>query len=255
MIAQHSFRKNYVDSLIDNVRNGHNLHFYALDSFPYDPQETVIIPTIRYPEGLLEKLNPNPSRSLESAIALYEAYPNLTPVLAADRTFWAYLSHVDLFQFVQARYPRVKEENFDNVKYILNHWFLSDDWIVNHPLASLWWSVYLTKDDKNIDIYKYTKFFFKHSAFRSNLLTYTIMRLKDVIFAYFDFLEENPEITNQCFKLRNRFITRHLNKLGGTRLLSTLNREFFTEELNRIRPLILAVTGTVKEENEEDDFV
>ena len=83
-------------------------------------------------------------------------------------------------------------------------------------------------------------------------MQYAIARHKEAIFGYFDFLIENPEITSQWFKARNRFITKHFNKLGGTRLLSTLTRDFFTEELNRIKTQILAVTGTVKDEDDED---
>ena len=57
---------------------------------------------------------------------------------------------------------------------------------------------------------------------------------------------------SQSFKARNRFITKYLNKLGGTRLLSTLSREFFKKELTKIKSQILAVTGTIKDEEEID---
>ena len=253
MIAQRTFKKTYVDVLTDNVRNGYNLDLYGKDTFPYDSNEVVIIPTVRYPEGLLEKMIPTAQSDCESAIALYEAYLNLTPLQASDKAFWTYLTHVDLFEYVQARYPRVKEEGFDNVNYVLNHWFYISDWIKVHPLASLWWYVYLTYDEQSEDRYKYTRIFFSNYEFRTNFVQYSIARHKEALIGYFDFLAENKEIMSQFFKGRNRFITKYLNKLGGSRLLSTLDRNFFKEELTRIKPQILAVTSNSKEDDEIDE--
>ena len=195
---------------------------------------------------------PTPQGDFESAVALFEAYPNLTPLQASDKDFWTYLTHVDLFEYVQYRYPKVKEENFDNVNYVLNHWFYSSDWIKVHPIASLWWYAHLTINDSHKDKYKYTRFFFCSYEFRTNFVQYSIARHKEAVFGYFDFLIKNPEIIEQSFKARNRFITKYLNKLGGTRLLSTLPREFFTSELTKIKPQILAVTGTLKDEDEDE---
>lgn len=251
MIAQRTFKRAYVDTLADNVRNGYNLDLYGRASFPYDSEEVVIIPTLRYPEGLLDKMIPTSQGDYASAIALYEAYPNLTPLQASDKAFWTYLTHVDLFEYVQSRYPKVKEEGFDNVNYVLNHWFYIADWVKVHPLASLWWYVYLTYDETNDDPYKYTRIFFSSYEFRTNFVQYSIARHKEALFGYFDFLLENKEILAQFFKGRNRFITKYLNKLGGSRLLSTLPREFFKHELNRIKPQILAVTTTSKEDETE----
>ncbi|MCH5222936.1 MAG: hypothetical protein J1E82_02755 [Muribaculaceae bacterium] len=254
MIAQRTFKKAYADSLADNVKNGLNLHYYGEDSFPYDSEEVVIIPTVRHPEGLLEKMIPTPHGDFESAVALYEAYKDLSPLQASDRSFWTYLTHVDLFNYVQNRFPKVKEKDFNNVNYVINHWFHGSDWIKTHALASLWWYVFLTIDNNGTDKYKYTKIFFSSHGFRTNFIQYALARHKEAIFGYFDFLMENPDVTTQWFKAKNRFITKHFNKLGGTRLLSTLNRDFFKEELTRIKPQILTVTSTVKDEDDEDDI-
>lgn len=252
MIVQHTFKKAYAESLADDVKNGRNLDLYSQESFPYDPDQVVIIPTLRYPEELKKKMIPTPQGDFESAVALYEAYPNLTPLQASDKAFWTYLTHVDLFEYVQARYPKVLEEGFDNINYVLNHWFYISDWIKVHPLASIWWYVYLTVDNSLEDKYKYTRIFFSNYEFRTNFVQYSIARHKEAVMGYFDFLIQNPEVMAQAFKARNRFITKYLNKLGGTRLLSTLPRSFFTEELTRLKPQILAFTGTVKDDDDVD---
>lgn len=253
MIVQHSFKKAYAESLADDVRNGRNLDLYSQENFPYDPDQVVIIPTLRYPEELKNKMIPTPQGDFESAVALYEAYPKLTPIQASDKAFWTYLTHVDLFEYVQARFPKVLEADFDDKQqYIINHWFAPKDWSCRHPLASLWWFVYQTIDEKSEDRYRYTKIIFRDYGFRTNFAKYSIARHKEAVIGYFDFLIQNPEIMNQSLKARNRFITKYLNKLGGTRLLSTLPRSFFTEELNKLKPQILAVTGTVKDDEDVD---
>ena len=252
MIVQRRFKKTYAEELADRVKNGYNLDLYGKESFPYDKEQVVIIPTLRYPEGLKEKMIPTPQGDFESAVALYEAYPNLTPLQASDKAFWTYLTHVDLFDYVQARFPKVLEDDFDNVNYIINHWFAPKDWSCRHPLASLWWFIHLTIDENSIDKYKYSRIIFSDYGFRTNFAQYSIARHKEAVFGYFDFLIQNPEIIRQSFKARNRFITKYLNKLGGTRLLSTLPREFFTSELTMIKPQILAVTGTLKDEDESE---
>jgi hypothetical protein len=199
-------------------------------------------------------MKPDASADCESAIALYEAYPTLTPLQASDRAFWTYLTHVDLFQYVQARFPKVKEPDFDSIQYVYDHWFCGEDWTWRHPLASLWWFVYQTIDEDSDDKYKYTRFFFTSFGFRTNFSKYSIARCKEAVFGYFQFLMDNPDVTASYLKTRNRFITKYLNKLGGSRLLSSLPRQAFYDELTRIKPQILAITSySLNSEVDEED--
>ena len=52
---------------------------------------------INHPEGLLERLDPSSEGDLQSAIAIYEAYEDITPLFAQQDDLWVYLTHVDLF--------------------------------------------------------------------------------------------------------------------------------------------------------------
>jgi hypothetical protein len=253
MLVQRTFKREYVDELAAAVKNGYELERYAAESFDYDSNQVVIIPTLRYPEGLIDRMIPDASADCDSAIALYEAYPTLTPLQASDRAFWAYLSHVDLFQYVQTRYPKVKEPDFDSIPYVYDHWFCGEYWYWRHPLASLWWFVYLTIDEESTDKYKYTRFFFSNYVFRTNFVKYSIARCKEAVFGYFQFLMDNPEVTASYMKSRNLFITKYLNKLGGSRLLSSLPREAFYNELTRIKPQILAITSYSLSDDVDDE--
>lgn len=253
MLLQRSFKKNYVDSLLDAVRSGQSIELYAGDSFPYDHNQVVMVMGLQHPGNLLDRLEPTPQADFNTAVTLYEAYPTLTPLQATDKSFWTYLTHVDLYKYVQARYPKVKEPGFNNILYVVDHWFCGGDWYWRHPLASLWWFVHQTIDEDSADKYKYTKFFFSSFEFRTNFAKYSIARHKEAVFGYFDFLMENPEVTAQLIKTRNRFITKHINKLGGTRLLSVLPREAFKAELYRIKDDIMAVNVSNTKEYEEDN--
>lgn len=241
MLLQRTFKKNYTESLLEAVRNGQDLDKYGKEHFDYDESQVVMIPNLAYPEGLLDKMIPTTQGDCESAIALYEAYPNLTPLQAADRSFWIYLAHADLFKYVQARHPKVKEAGFNDSQYILNRWFAIKEWDERHPLASLWWFVHQTIDENNSEKYKYTRFLFSNYNFRSHLVGYYFARYKEAMFGYFDFLMDNPEIMSQFFQYRHRFLIKHFNKLGGTKLLSVLPRESFYKELNTIKEKVLAI--------------
>lgn len=254
MLVQRTFKKNYADSLLDTVRHGENLNLYGNDYFDYDPDQVVMIPSLPHPEGLLSKMIPTPQGDFQTAVALYEAYPTLTPLQASDKSFWTYLTHVDLFEYVQNRYPKVKDKDFNNIMYVIDHWFCGSDWYWRHPLASLWWFVHQTIDSEAEDKYKYTRFFLSNYEFRTNLAKYSIARLKEALFGYFDFLIDNPEIMSQYFKPRNRFLTKHLNKLGGVRLLSTLSRTDFYNELLTVKEEVLAINRYTQQDKDEEQI-
>lgn len=252
MLLQRTFKKSYVESLLDDVRNGQNLDLYAKDTFDHDAEQVIMIPNLAYPDGLLDKLVPNTQGDFQSAIALYEAYPNLTPLQASDRNFWIYLAHIDLFPYVQKRFPKVKEEGFDNKQYILDHWFFAQGTIMQ-ALAGLWWLTYLSVDENSSEKYRYTEQIFRDYTMRTNFAQYSFARHKEAVIGYLQFMIDYPDVFGSFFKERNRFVTKHFNKIGGTRLLSALPREYFYNELNRIKNQIIEVTSSASKSNEPID--
>lgn len=256
MLLQRTFKKNYAESLLDAVRNGQDLDKYANDYFVYDQDQVAMIPGVEYPEGLIDKMIPTTQGDLHSAIALFEAYHDLTPLQASDRTFWIYLAHADLFDYVQKRFPKVCEIGFDNKQYILDHWFFAQGTIMQ-ALSGLWWLTYLSVDETAKDNkYKYTEQIFRDYTLRTNFANYSFARHKEAVFGYLQFMIDNPDVFSNFFKDKNRFITKHFNKVGGSRLLSTLPREYFYEELNSISEQILSVTPTSSKSTDilEDTF-
>lgn len=253
MIVQRTFKKAYADALASAVKAGQNLDLYSLPEFPYDSEQVVMIPTLAHPDGLLEQMIPTRQGDFESAVALYEAYSTLSPLLASDRSFWIYLAHVELFPYIQKRFPKVMIKEERTSQYIGSHWFFGDKGFQRHALASLWWFVHLTICEDSEDKYHYTRHFFSNYEFRTNLAQYSIIRHKEFLIGYFQFLIDNPKVMASFFKERNRFITKHFNKLGGTRLLSTLPREAFYSELEKLKPQILQTTKSSESDINQDE--
>lgn len=82
----------------------------------------------------------------------------------------------------------------------------------------------------------------------------TISRHKPFLMGYFQFLIDNPEVMKSYFYEKNIFITKHFNKVGGTRLLSTLPKEYFYEELTNIKSRIQSVTSGKQTQIEDEDI-
>ena len=134
MALQKVFKEAYVEALRSSIDPDN----YAGETFVFDETQVRYMANVHHPEGLQEKMNLD--NLLESAIALYEAYPDLTPLSASKMELWAYLSHVDLFEYMQKRFPAVKDGTADE-KYIKEHWFRSSQGTIRSSLAGLWWSV------------------------------------------------------------------------------------------------------------------
>ena len=70
-----------------------------------------------------------------------------------------------------------------------------------------------------------------------------MLRTKQGLLGILDFLKENPEITDKAFEYRGLFIAKYFNRLGGSKQLSSLPREFFKMELEKIKDIILSITS------------
>lgn len=56
-----------------------------------------------------------------------------------------------------------------------------------------------------------------------------------------EFLLENKEILENSFEMRGRFIANYFNRLGATRELSALPRDFFKKECYNIKNVLESI--------------
>lgn len=237
MALQRTFRPGYSKQLLDEARNGIGISRYSQEEFDYDKSMVLFIQNLETPEFLLEKMNPDDD--LASAKALFEAYKNMSPLQAQDESIWTYLAHADLFPYVQNRNPKVLEKGFSDNKYILEHFFHSFGGLIYHPLAGLWWDVYCTYDPSSENPYKYTDYLFKDYGLRVTYMgRYSLFRNKEEVIGILDFMMENESLFTSHFRQRSRWIMQRFNRIGASRKLISLPRDYYIEELNSLKDTI-----------------
>lgn len=240
MALQKTFKEKYANQLQYEAKHGIGIDRYTKPSFDYDPNQLLMIPTIEQPEGLLDSMDA--SDDLTSAKKLYEAYSKLTPLQASDESFWTYLTHVDLFPYVQKRNDAVLEEGFNDAKYIDNYFFHGFGTLIYHPLAGLWWDVHCTIDESEKNPYKYTDYLFKDYGLRVSYMgRYALFRHKEEVIGILEFLMNNEDVSSEHFRQRSRWISQYFNKMGAVKQLRSLNRDFFYSELVKLKDVILNI--------------
>jgi hypothetical protein len=240
MALQKTFKENYANLLQYEAKNGINIARYSKSYFEYDKEQVQMIPTIEQPEGLLNRMDS--ANDLISAKKLYEAYETITPLQASDESFWTYLTHVDLFPYVQARNNAVLEEGFNDAKYIDNYFFHGNGGLIYHPLAGLWWDVHCTIDKESSEPYKYTDYLFKDYGLRVTYMgRYALFRHKEEVFGILQFLMDYEDVASEHFRQRSRWISQYFNKVGAVKQLRSLNRDFFYSELVKLKDVLLRI--------------
>ena len=236
---QRTFSDTYVTKLKNDIKAGVSIEKYSADEFEIDMTKLKYVANVYTPKDLLEKMM-TAQNDFEAAVILYEAYKDISLVRASNEAFWAYLCHTELFDYCKKRYPVENAKN--KTSHILDHWFFSNGYNRN-TLAQLWWGVQETYDDDNKDNpYHLTELFFKNYSFRVIWFT-KMLRTKQGLLGILDFLKDNQDIMDVAFEHRGFFIAKYFNRLGGTKQISFLPREFFKKELESIKGTILAITS------------
>lgn len=241
MELQRIFTPEYVNLLLSDIK----IENYLQDIIVYDENEVRRLNGIEKPEGLEERLMNAPTE-YEAAIILYEAYKNISPHLASSPSFWLYLTHVDLANYVKQLWPDLRVYNIgskkgkkrteeDMKKYIKDHWLISKYGVMRTTLMNLWWSVYLSIDESLGEEHKYdlTKIFFSNVGMRVRRLgTGHLGRNRNALKGILSFMKDNLELFDEG-GIENRmiWITRHFNFIGGTKPLTNLPSNYFYGEL------------------------
>ena len=237
MEKQLIFKEKYVLQLKVNIETGVSLENYSSNVFIYDKKQVLMMPNIAKTSILLNKINPD--NDFETAVQIFEAFKNLEPIQASDERLWTYLSHVDLYPYMIKRWDAVhKGTAKDAISYILEHWFLSSTsqaGLLRHALSGLWWAVYLSVDEGRGDKYELTEILFRQLDFPTRTLgAYKLGRHKEAVIGILEFIHENEGLFKQNLQSKTRFITKHLNLIGGVKPISYYNRAFFKSELQKI---------------------
>ena len=240
MELQRIFTPQYVNLLSNNI----HVEDYLKDEFPFDRSQVKRLKGIEHPSGLEQKML-KATTDFEAAVALYEAYKDIPPILASKDVLWTYLSHVDLFNYVKKKWPeyeykqsangKVKKNQQESERYIRDHWFYSRG-PMRTSLMNLWWSVYLTIDNEADDEehkYDLTRIFFLNDGMRTRRLgTGQLGRNREALKGILSFMKDHLSLFDQG-GIENRmiWITRHFNFIGGAKPLGCMSSKFFYDEL------------------------
>lgn len=237
MAKQLIFKDKYVQKLKKDLDSGITLEFYKGNEFVYDRKQVLMLPNIEAFLNLVSQLDSKDD--YKTAIAIYEAFEKLEPIQASDERMWVYLAHADLYPYMVKRWDDVYTGKSSNPnKYISDHWFLdstAQSSLLRHALAGLWWSVYLSVDETKEDKYELTKILFRQLDFPTRTLgTYKLGRHKEAVLGILEFIQEHEDLFKNKFEAKTRFVTKHLNFIGGVKPISYFDRCFFKSELEKV---------------------
>lgn len=230
MELQKIYKIKYVNYLSDNFRK----EAYLQDQFVAENPQIIPLKDVYNNAGtLVEKMIPDSKHDFDSAVALYEAYPDLTPLVASQQSLWVYLAHNELFGYVQKRWKVSSESTEDRMK---KQWFDNGE---SGTLSGLWWAVYLTKDENREDKYELTRALFRNQTFRTRtFFTYRLGKYREALLGILNFMNDNKELFQGHEEARTIYVSAYFSRLGATKELAYMDQDFFYNELEKKRRAI-----------------
>lgn len=168
--------------------------------------------TIEIPDISL-KTGDNKS-DFDNACVVYNTLKDiLTPVMASDPRLWTYLTHVNFYNYMYARWLKNKKHT---VQTISEHFFYSKSKsFVRNGIARLFWIPYLSYSDEFH--FTYTKMFFENTELINQCFDCKLGRIRPFVFSTLDCLSKN-NITDRS--IIRRFY-QNLNMRGGVAYFSS----------------------------------
>lgn len=257
MAYQIMFKESYDDSFRKSIKEGKDLDRYTKNESPFIPKSEYLVKctTVMQPENLCEKMMPYAQGGGENDFMagklLFEEYP-ISNMLASYAPFWDYLSHVELFKYVKNRWPKVnKEDTASSIQYIFDHWFFGSrngQW-----LADLWWSFKISVREDLEDKYAYTKVLFKNQDWRSRTGGHSsVFRHKPAADAIIEFfIKHENDVFKKNMLYKTRYMMKYINRLGGSKYLMALDKDYFTQVLEAKIPDIQKVEENREQQNKD----
>lgn len=234
MANQKIFKTLYTQKLLEGLSESAYLEKYRQPIFDYDEDAVLVMPGI---ESVIEQSLPDlikPKDDFESAKAIYKALMKLTPIQASDPRLWAYLTHVDLYEYMTQRWRDFITGETSKSDYIIDHWFVktpSQQCLMRNAISGLWWAAYLSYDESRTDPFELTKVFFKDLDLPTRTIgTYRIGRHREAVKGVLQFIKDFPDVVSSHYETKTRFIFKHFNVIGGSKPLSLFDMDFFYDE-------------------------
>ena len=245
-----------------------NLSKYLDPEFRWEVEFKDYIRDLDFEEPDLSELvnysSPGSENDFEVAKRLYLAYRNITPLQAKQKQFWQYLSHVQLYDYMRRRWPKVNSPDCP-ASYIEEHWFYSQG-LIRNWLEGLYWSVQTTvveREGEEPD-FTYTKFLFSDQNIRNRGFAAApyVMGNKEAVKGVCRFCIEElkkkedglDSVFDKYFEYRFQGgVIQAINKLGGLVELASYSEDDFYQFLVENRDQIKSIGDRKKERREQNN--
>lgn len=231
---QRTFSKEYTSILRQRVKQG-KIDGYLHDAFSVDEENKHVY---RLQQQMHHNVVLDPEKTdFENAKLFFEAYKDLSPMIASEEAFWTYMAHVEHFDYVKKRWKIGETTSPDS---IIDHFFVTSMIkVARNGLARLWWPMYMTYDEENTsDPYHLSKILYMYTDTMQMLSESSLFSCRNLIHAILHFFEINTDIPKENWLQINRYIIRYYNSVGGVRKLIYLDEKYFEAELQRNKNLL-----------------
>lgn len=196
-------------------------------------------------------------KDLNNSIKLYESMKGMTGVQASDSRLWTHMTHVELRDYVQKRWPlKVTLDEINKMEslkkrttsFILEHWFVNgtDRALRRNAVARLWWAVHLTTSPweqfperfadlhTSDDPYKYTRTIYETQDIFQQVLERGLGREPIILVSILDCIERNKEADKLPTRKEVRFVMKELNLMSGIKNLALMPQNELRELLENL---------------------
>jgi hypothetical protein len=207
-----------------------------------DPSYT-IDSDIQFDEKSVAKLKA-PSGSelfeVENCMAVFKAFPNLTPANAADSRLWILLAHTYFLDHARARWA-IPTPDKEAIEFIDLHYFDKGGrrgLERNNAVSRLWWMAYLCARVPKIPLQESLRYLLHKSDVRQQIVERPSTSQSIAIFsAILGLLGKSFKKDKSLFERKAfRTLMTKLNGLGGYRLLDVLDQSSIEGILNTFAP-------------------
>lgn len=222
------FTDKYLTHLKEKIRSGEGIGLYSQDKFSIDKSGITKSEEFEYQDDIFLKLPNEDGYKFENSKMVYESLRDLPRHMAADERVWAYLTHVDCWEYML----EVRGKRLDSItnkeKYILDHWFVprkNQKALTRNDIAFYWWAAKLTYEEDRDDPYELTEEFVSMKDYSRSLLGGVQGRQEDFLKGLIELVIENKQLFDYKKEDKIRFLMREANRVGSYKNFRSLDRD------------------------------
>lgn len=181
------------------------------------------LPILKLPDG-------SKHYDLENSISFFSVYKNLTYHQATSEAFWAYMTHIQYWEYMRERWPVSDSSSSKPADYIREHYFFksgTDRALIRNGIARLWWYAKLTYEETAENPFHLTEVLLSKLDITQGLLERSWGRNNSILRAFLEFLSDTPAlgVGSDSNRVRTRYLYKALTLEGGVGIIDLLSKE------------------------------